>query len=70
MPATDSLTIRTTCTNRDLPARLPFGNDSGDFDLETSFGNQTNRGLEKADEHSPASHRTKCFVAAAFRIYP
>jgi type VI secretion system protein ImpG len=36
MPATDSLTIRTTCTNRDLPARLPFGNDSGDFDLETT----------------------------------
>jgi type VI secretion system protein ImpG len=36
MPATDSLTIRTTCTNRDLPARLPFGNDGGDFDLETS----------------------------------
>jgi type VI secretion system protein ImpG len=36
MPATDSLTIRTTCTNRDLPSRLPFGNDSGDFDLETT----------------------------------
>ena len=30
------LTIRTTCTNRDLPARLPFGNEAGDFDLETS----------------------------------
>ncbi|MFN7993066.1 MAG: type VI secretion system baseplate subunit TssF [Bryobacteraceae bacterium] len=34
-PATDALTVRTTCTNRDLPARLPFGNDSGDFELET-----------------------------------
>jgi type VI secretion system protein ImpG len=36
LPDTDALTIRTTCTNRDLPARLPFGNESGDFDLETS----------------------------------
>ena len=36
LPETDSLTIRTTCTNRDLPARLPFGNESGDFELETT----------------------------------
>jgi type VI secretion system protein ImpG len=35
-PDTDSLTIRTTCTNRDLPARLPFGAESGDFDLENN----------------------------------
>ncbi len=34
-PAVDTLTVRTTCTNRDLPARLPFGNDAGDFELET-----------------------------------
>ena len=34
-PATDALTIRATCTNRDLPARLPFGNETGDFELET-----------------------------------
>ena len=26
--------MRTTCTNRDLPARLPFGNEQGDFELE------------------------------------
>lgn len=36
LPDVDSLTIRTTCTNRDLPSRLPFGNESGDFDLESS----------------------------------
>ena len=30
-PEQDTLTIRTTCTNRDLPSRLPFGNDDGDF---------------------------------------
>jgi type VI secretion system protein ImpG len=34
LPDVDSLTVRTTCTNRDLPARLPFGNESGDFELE------------------------------------
>jgi type VI secretion system protein ImpG len=34
-PAADTLTVRTTCTNRDLPARLPFGNEAGDFELET-----------------------------------
>ena len=27
--------MRLTCTNRDLPARLPFGNEAGDFELET-----------------------------------
>ena len=36
LPDTDALTVRTTCTNRDLPARLPFGNEAGDFDLETA----------------------------------
>jgi type VI secretion system protein ImpG len=29
-----SVTVRTTCISRDLPARLPFGNESGDFELE------------------------------------
>lgn len=33
-PATDVLTIHTTCTNRDLPGQLPFGDPDGDFDLE------------------------------------
>ncbi len=33
-PKTDTLTVRTTCTNRDLPVRLPFGNPDGDFELE------------------------------------
>jgi type VI secretion system protein ImpG len=28
------LSVRTTCTNRDLPARLPFGSDDGDFEME------------------------------------
>lgn len=33
-PDTDTLTVRAMCTNRDLPARLAFGNEDGDFDLE------------------------------------
>ncbi len=33
-PGVEVLTIHTTCTNRDLPSRLPFGAPKGDFDLE------------------------------------
>jgi type VI secretion system protein ImpG len=33
-PATDVLTVRATCTNRDLPGLLPFGDPDGDFSLE------------------------------------
>jgi type VI secretion system protein ImpG len=36
LPDTDTITARTLCTNRDLPARLPFGNESGDFTLESA----------------------------------
>jgi type VI secretion system protein ImpG len=43
LPPLDTLTVHTTCTNRDLPGRLPFGGDTrrppspgerGDFELE------------------------------------
>jgi type VI secretion system protein ImpG len=34
-PDVDSLTVRLTSTNRDLPSRLPFGVESGDFELES-----------------------------------
>ncbi len=33
-PEIDILNIHVTCTNRDLPARLPFGNPDGDFIIE------------------------------------
>jgi type VI secretion system protein ImpG len=33
-PNVDALVVRTVCTNRDLPGRLPFGNEAGDFELE------------------------------------
>ena len=32
----DTLTVRCTCSNGDLPSQLPFGEESGDFDLEGS----------------------------------
>jgi type VI secretion system protein ImpG len=35
-PAEDILTLRVTCTNRDLPSRLPFGDTAGDFNMETA----------------------------------
>lgn len=38
VPAVENLTVHTTCTNRDLPSRLPFGNSGanreGDFEVE------------------------------------
>jgi type VI secretion system protein ImpG len=33
-PEFDAVTVKCSCTNRDIPARLPFGNEAGDFDLE------------------------------------
>jgi type VI secretion system protein ImpG len=33
-PNVEALVVRTICTNRDLPSRLPFGNEAGDFELE------------------------------------
>ncbi len=35
-PAGESLTVHVTCTNRDIPARLSFGNSTSDFSLETA----------------------------------
>lgn len=40
-PDLDSLTVRLTCTNRDIPARLPFGMEAGDFEIETAVPVQT-----------------------------
>ena len=34
VPAIEVLNVRTTCTNRDLPAKLPFGGREGDFEVE------------------------------------
>jgi len=34
VPATNVLTVRTTCTNRDLPEKLPWGGKEGDLEVE------------------------------------
>lgn len=33
-PDVDALNVRTIASNRDLPSRLPFGNEAGDFEVE------------------------------------
>jgi type VI secretion system protein ImpG len=33
-PDIDTVSVHCTCTNRDLPFRLPFGNEAGDFEIE------------------------------------
>lgn len=35
-PATETLTVSATCTNRDLPGRLPFGGGRSDFEMEAA----------------------------------
>ena len=34
VPAAEVINVRATCTNRDLPARLPFGGRDSDFEVE------------------------------------
>jgi type VI secretion system protein ImpG len=34
LPACETVMVRLTCTNRDLPTRLPFGGDEAVFELE------------------------------------
>ena len=33
-PTVETVMVNVTCTNRDLPARLPFGDPMGDFEME------------------------------------
>ena len=35
-PSEETVTVHVTCSNRDLPARLPFGDAAGDFETELS----------------------------------
>jgi type VI secretion system protein ImpG len=36
VPPVETLTVAAICTNRDLPARLPFGGREGDFEVENA----------------------------------
>jgi len=37
VPPSNVLTLHTTCTNRDLPAKLPFGGAEGDLEAEAAM---------------------------------
>lgn len=50
LPAVETLTIHTTCTNRDLPGKLPFGGEHGDFELEGAAPLSRIRCLRKPTE--------------------
>ncbi|MGE5304807.1 MAG: type VI secretion system baseplate subunit TssF [Alphaproteobacteria bacterium] len=50
LPPVETLTLHTTCTNRDLPGKLPFGGDQGDFELEGAAPLSRIRCLRKPTE--------------------
>jgi type VI secretion system protein ImpG len=50
LPAADTLVIHTTCSNRDLPGKLPFGGDRGEFELEGAAPLSRIRCLRKPTE--------------------
>jgi type VI secretion system protein ImpG len=50
LPAADTLTVHVTCTNRDLPGRLPFGGERGEFELEGAAPLSRIRCLKKPTE--------------------
>ncbi len=57
-PAEEVITVKCTCTNRDLPARLPFGNKQGDFEIEGTAMVSRIRCLTKPTETvRPPRHR-------------
>jgi type VI secretion system protein ImpG len=50
LPAIETLTLHVTCTNRDLPGRLPFGGERGDLELEGAAPLSRIRCLKKPTE--------------------
>ena len=57
VPAVDVLNVRATCTNRDLPSRLPFGGKDGDFEVEGTVLLSRARCLTKPTETIRAPQR-------------
>jgi type VI secretion system protein ImpG len=51
LPAVETLTVHATCTNRDLPGKLPFDGASGDFELEGVAPLVRIRCLKKPTDH-------------------
>jgi type VI secretion system protein ImpG len=58
LPAAETLTIHTLCTNRDLPGKLPFGGDRGAFELDVAAQVARVRCLTKPTDtiRSPLRH--------------
>ena len=50
IPAVEILNVKTKCTNRDLPAKLPFGGKEGDFEVEGGSLVSKGRCLTKPSE--------------------
>ena len=50
LPAAETLLIHATCSNRDLPGKLPFGGDRGEFELEGAAPLSRIRCLRKPTE--------------------
>ena len=65
-PDATSSRCKTTCTNRDLPARLPFGNQDSDFELEGARAHEAHRGAAQAHAAGAAAHGQERPVAAGF----
>jgi type VI secretion system protein ImpG len=58
LPALETLTVHVTCTNRDLPGKLPFGGERGEFELEGAAPLSRIRCLKKpTDTIRPSSRR-------------
>jgi len=47
VPAVETMAVHATCTNRDLPGRLPFGDRDGDFEVEGAAALSRVRSLKK-----------------------
>jgi type VI secretion system protein ImpG len=59
VPAAEVINVKATCTNRDLPGRLPFGGKEGDFELEGTALLSRARCLTKPTETiRPAQRRS------------
>jgi type VI secretion system protein ImpG len=61
LPPVETLTLRTTCTNRDLPGKLPFGGEQGELELEGAAPLRRIRCLRKPTEtlRPPAKRGTQ-----------
>ncbi len=55
VPAVEVLNVKATCTNRDLPARLPFGGKEGDFEVEGSFIDVSRQMSYKTDRNASSA---------------